>query len=192
LGREMYTEHEWYELSHILIVPAGGMAQADNEAKGEARSMATQVLRECNNDPSCFEDKVKELSADEKTKGIGGKLGACHDEPLNPEIPDEIFIHQQVKQANIGRGQFTPVFATARGYHIVRVDAVHPQRIPDFREVRSRIEYDYIRAQAKLTTDIWLRELVRHSRIKRFMFEEMGKKSDDLPEDNFHLPKGEN
>jgi parvulin-like peptidyl-prolyl isomerase len=205
LARDQYSEPAWYEISHILI-PAPA-SNADDTAKLQARMFADDVLKECNNHPEAFEELAVKSSEDVSTRQRGGLLGACYvDGRPNPNqlynasdvlSADDIkIIYEELKSRKIERGHIAPeAIRTSRGFHIVRADAVHPERKVDFEEVRDKLRYDYVTQHAKMICDIWLQQLEtdNESRIKRYFGQDDRKLEltrDDVP-DNWDksLPK---
>ena len=199
LSRPDYADPAWFEISHILIVPTGGMLKADKPARLGARSIADQLFLQCRENGDNFEQMVQTYSDDAETKARAGSLGACysdgHRDPTQLRNASDVLgsddvraIYSEIAKTKAARGQF--VFAqTSRGYHVVRVDAVHPERQVDFNEVQARLERDYLTERAKMYSDIWLRELNNQARIKRFIGSPQADKPEGEVRDNFPLPK---
>ena len=205
LARENYSDPAWFEISHILI-PAPP-SDADDAAKLQALNFRTDLFNECNNHPEHFEDIAVKSSEDATTRQRRGMLGACYVDGLpNPNqlynaaavlsADDVKIIYEEIKRNNVQRGHIAPeMIRTSQGYHIVRVDAVHPERQADFEDVKERIKYDYLTQHAKMICDIWLRqlELDNEPRIKRFYGEDPHKMElprDDVPDNwDSKLPK---
>ena len=204
LARDGYIEPAWFEVSHIQVVPRGGMGNVNKIARQDARIIAESIRQQCADRPENFEALVAEFSEDQDSKRLGGLLGACYaDGRPNPNqirnaadrlSPDDVkAIYSEIKNHNVERGHFTPVIATSRGFHVIRVDAVHPERKMDFKEALPRLIMDYMNEFAKVNCDIWLKELeVEHkARIKRFIGDEkytLELGHDDIP-DGLDIPK---
>jgi parvulin-like peptidyl-prolyl isomerase len=204
LASDAYTEPSWFEVSHIQVVPRGGMGNVDKIARQDALSIASGILQQCNQNPERFEALVAEHTGDEDSKRLRGLIGACYaDGRPNPNqihnaadrlsADDVKSIYSEIKKQNVERGHFTSVIATSHGFHIIRVDAVHPERKMDFKEALPRLIMDYLNEFAKVNCDIWLKELeIEHkARIKRFIGEEkhtLEIAHDDIP-DGLEIPK---
>ena len=67
----------------------------------------------------------------------------------------------------------------------MRVEQRYPERIPEFREVRARVERDYLAARGALYLNVWLRAMQQQAKVQRFLY-----KVDTLiPPDYFPLPE---
>jgi parvulin-like peptidyl-prolyl isomerase len=199
LSRPDYADPAWFEISHILIVPTGGMAKADKPARLGARSIADQLFLQCRENADNFEQMVQTYSEDKETKARAGSLGACyadgHRDPAQLRNAADVLssedvrmIYSEILKTKAARGQFVFV-QTTRGYHVVRVDAVHPERQVEFKEVEARLMRDYLTERAKMYSDIWLRELNNQARIKRYVGTHQSEKTEGEVRDNFPLPK---
>ena len=199
ISRPDYAVPAWYDISHIMIVPTGGMQKSDKSAKLSALTIADQLWRQCVNNPELFDQFVPLHSQDEKTKSRGGNLGAClSDGRRDPNqlrnavdvisSEDAKLIYDAISKGKVARGQFILV-KTMSAYHVVRVDTVHPERQVDFEEVLGRLQRDFLTERAKMYSDIWLRELNIQARVKRFI----GTAQNEAPKgevpDKFPLPK---
>ena len=190
LARDFYSEPLWYELSHILIKPTGGMGKADENARLQAKLMADQVCRSCMANPGSFAQLVRDFSMDlPANKANGGFLGACYPEVRSSDFLEAPRIYAELRKQKLQRGQFSAPIATARGWHIVRIDAVHPETRAEFEQVKARVERDFLLERARMYTDIWLRSLTAQAKVKRFLFQRNFAVIEDLPPDNFQPPK---
>ena len=191
MARQRYDVPAWYEISHVLIVPTGGMAKADANAHLQARLIAEQVYKNYVADPGSFPQLVQDFSMDSAAnKGRGGSLGACYPDERNSYLPEGPLLHAEIKKQNLEKGQVSTTIRSSMGYHIIRVDSVHPERQAEFGEVKSRIEKDYLQERAKMYSDIWLRALNAQAKVKRFLFAPPPDASEEnsLPPDNFTVP----
>jgi len=164
LTRDAYAEPDWFEVSHILIVPEGGMKNADKNALLKAVTNAEQVRRTYALAPDQWNQLVSLYSNDSaENKARGGSLGACYYDDRSTNIPDGQALHlaivEQRLQPQVGMAS-TPI-KTSRGFHIVKIDKVHRSRAPEFDELKTRLQRDYINERAKMYTDVWLRALKR-------------------------------
>ena len=99
----------------IVIAP-----QPTKEAKEVARVKAESLLAELKSGAD-FEKLAKRESMDPLTKETGGDLGWSRRGKQAPEFERWAFTTPP--------GQLTPVFETAYGYHIVRVERVQPGEV---------------------------------------------------------------
>lgn len=190
LARELYSEPAWYELSHILIKPTGGMDKADENARLQARLVADQVYRSCAAKPESFPQLVQDYSMDAaENKARGGALGPCYPEVRSPEFVEAPRLYAELRKQHLQRGQISAPIMTPRGWHIVRVDAVHPEVRAEFEQVKERVERDYLQEQAKMYVDLWLRALTAQAKVKRFLFRSGAPILDEMPPDNFPVPR---
>ena len=191
MAREQYDEPVWYELSHILIVPTGGMENADSTAHLQAKLIAEQVYKNYVAEPGSFPQLVQDFSMDSVVnKSRGGGLGTCYPDTRNASLPEGPLIYAEIKKQNLEKGQTSTPIRSSMGYHIIRVDAVHPERQVEFEEVKARLERDYLQERAKMYSDVWLRALNAQARVKRFLFDRNSetKGEKELPPDNFTVP----
>ena len=191
LAREQYGDPAWYDISHILIVPTGGMDKANDNARGQAKILADFVAEQCVANaakPTGFQELVRQWSMDtDQNKARGGKLGACHADNRDPDIPAEIY--GEIEKQKLEPGQFSVPIRTSKGYHIVRIDSKHAARPADFKEARPRLEHDYLQERAKMYSDLWLQALTTQATIKRYLFAPANPVENDPVPDNFHVPK---
>ncbi|HYG77212.1 MAG TPA: peptidylprolyl isomerase [Planctomycetota bacterium] len=194
LARESYIEPASYDLSHILIVPSGGMEKADKTAMLGAVNIIEEVRRSYLSNPIAanWAKLVRDFSMDSAAnKARAGRLPPTYPDGRNPDYPEGPAIYAEVKRQALQRGQVSAPFRTFRGYHIVLVDGVHPARQLEFHEVRDRVERDYLQERAKMYVDVWLRGLTSAAKIRRFysssgLAPDAGQSS--IP-DKFDLPK---
>ncbi|MBI3830326.1 MAG: peptidylprolyl isomerase [Planctomycetes bacterium] len=96
-----------------------------------------------------------------------------------PEIYDEL-----AKQ-NYEKGQVSEPIVSRFGVHLIQIVRRIPARLPDFSEVRDRVERDYLRGRAGLSLDIWLRSMKNQAKVERFMYNQ---EKIEIPE-TLPLPK---
>jgi parvulin-like peptidyl-prolyl isomerase len=191
LSREFYKESAWYEISHILIVPNGGMDSADSNAHLQAKLIIDQIYRlyVANPTKENFEKLVTEYSMDEAmNKNSGGRLPNCFPESRNIDFPEGPAIYREISAQKLERGQASSPVKTVRGYHIVRIDNVHPETPAEFNNVKSRIEKDYLNERAKMYTDVWLRALNNQAKVTKHLFGDGDAIQRGMPPDNFPVP----
>ena len=105
----------------IVIMP-----QPTAAAKEAARAKAESILVQLKNGAD-FEQLAKRVSMDPQTKETGGDLGWARRGENVPEFDRWLFGGTFL--AALAPGQLSPVFETARGFHIVRVDRVNAAEV---------------------------------------------------------------
>jgi len=100
----------------IVVAPRPSPA-ADSAARAKADSILVQLQHGAD-----FAEMAKRYSMDPGTKNVGGDLGwNRRGSGLVPEFEAMMF--------SLRPGQLSPVFRTAFGYHIIRVDRVQPSEV---------------------------------------------------------------
>jgi hypothetical protein len=206
LARDAYNEPTWYELSHILIVPKGGMEKAEKEALAQALALADQIRRTYEKDPESFPVLVQTFSNDtDANKKRNGSLGPCFPTGFSPGtgVSMNVFetgsalkpsegaqFYAEVSRQNLEQKQqlSSPIRST-RGFHLLRVEKVHPAQKVQFKDVRDRVRRDYLFERAKMYLDIWLRGLKEHAAVKNFL--DKTHPDDGLPPDKPFVPEPE-
>lgn len=191
LARELYSEPPWYEVSHILIKPTGGMDKADDSARLQARLVADQVYKDCVASPDKFPQFVQDYSMDTAANKAGqGRLGQCYPDVRSPDFLEAPQLYTEIRKQNLQRGQISTPIRSARGWHILHIDGVHAEMRAEFDQAKARVERDYLQERAKMYTDLWLRALTAQAKVKRFLFQRSGAPViEDLPPDTFKVPK---
>jgi peptidyl-prolyl cis-trans isomerase D len=138
-NRAQFGVEESREASHILV-----SVEADSGAPGKekARARAEQLSRELQKKPAGFAEAAKKHSADPGSATQGGSLGRITRGAMKdvPEFEKALFA--------LKPGQVSEPVESKLGYHIIRVDAVHPGQVKPLEEVRESIEKELKRAQA--------------------------------------------
>jgi parvulin-like peptidyl-prolyl isomerase len=194
LARENYNTPERYDVSHILIIPTGGMNKARGDDKSMAAITAQAVYDQLKADPDSFAVMVRDFSMDSAAnKGSNGKVGACY--AFMPDNPENEAIYREIKAQKLEEGMFTTPFAGERGFHIARLDKIHKERTTEFEFVKDQVKTDYLNERAKSFVDIWLRALKdpldnpEAAKVKVFLNPENEGRGSDMPRDNFPLPR---
>jgi parvulin-like peptidyl-prolyl isomerase len=176
LAQENYREPVAFRVSHILIAAGPG---ADAEAQRAAQALARQMRAQLLDGHKTWEELVA-FSQDEATKEINGALPR-----LGADTKTWPALYAALAAGNYEKGQIPDPIRTRAGYHIVRVEQRYPERIPEFREVRARVERDYLAARGALCLNVWLRAMQQQAKVQRFLY-----KVDTLiPPDYFPLPE---
>ena len=192
IAREQYEQPAAYDISHILLVPSGGMDRAAPRAHAEALDIANFIRQQyaAKPDVNGFTKLVTQFSMDSaENKLHGGKMGLCFADGRNPAIPPQVY--GEIERQKLAVGNISEPIRTYLGYHIVRIDAKHPARTVDFDEVKPKLLRDYLQERAKMHSDIWLRALTARAAIKRYLFATPNDNNNTgaMPPDNFPLPK---
>jgi len=190
MARSQYSQSPWFEISHIMIVPSGGMLRAKEPEQQAALMIADRIYQQLQRAPDSFAQMVEQYSDDTaENKANHGKLGPCYSDVVPLELPESLYFFAQIKALNLEAGQFTPPLKSARGYHIVRLDRKHPAIQADYAEKRDQVERDYINEQAKYYADVWVRALNSRAIVKHFLYKpNLFVEPNELPE-NFNVPK---
>ncbi len=190
MAREQYSQSAWFEISHILIVPAGGMLRADAAAKLTAGSIADNIYRQFLAKPESWAQLVEQYSDDTPAnKANHGKLSGCYIDFTPPDVPESEQFYHEIKKTNLEAGMATPPLKSARGFHIVRLDRKHGAQQAEFNDKRKQVELDFINEQAKYYADVWLRALNSRAIVKHFLYKPtLVYDAGDIP-DNFPIPK---
>ncbi|MFH0937784.1 MAG: peptidylprolyl isomerase [Planctomycetota bacterium] len=192
IARDAYGEPSWYEASHILIQPVGSMEKADKFAMQQALQIAEQIRKEAVANPENFPKLVETWSFDTpENKKMGGSLGAIYSDAHNSSLIEGPQLYREIKKQNLEKGQISAPLRSPRGFHILRVDKIHPERKVEFYEVKKRVERDYLQERAKMYTDLWLRALKSQAKVRNFLIKESAEDNHRLPLDRFPLPQPE-
>jgi len=121
-NQQEFLVPEYLEARHILV-----------ETKSQAQDIRRRLL-----DGASFDELAAELSLDKQTSGNGGRLNGKiqRGAPIKglgnlPDFTEACF--------QLDVGEPSQPIKTEMGYHIVIVDAVHPESVRPFDEVKSEI-----------------------------------------------------
>lgn len=127
-----------------ILIPSGadGLKQA-NDVHAQAVAKNT---------PETFDQLATKYSKDDY-RVMGGEIGWKHRGSMDPEIEKQAFA--------LRAGQLSPVFETKSGYHVLRVEAIQPERLVPLAEVRKKV-----REQLKQDKKVKLSKTL-HERVYR-------------------------
>ncbi|PMP67466.1 MAG: hypothetical protein C0190_03235 [Thermodesulfobacterium geofontis] len=131
-NKENYKEPEGIHIKHILIFVSKDADNATEErALKKANEIREKLLKGAN-----FEELAKMYSDDTGSKNKGGDLGIIRKGQTIPEFEKEIF--------KLKPGEISTPIKSPYGYHIVKVEEIIPERIPDFEEIKNVVKEDYL------------------------------------------------
>jgi hypothetical protein len=128
---------EWYEANaEQLTIPTSYRAAhcyltVHDESKPERQAEMAAIAERVRSGGQTFEAAVLAFSEDERTKRRGGDLGWFNAERMPADFM------AAVKAQTVG--EVGPVVRTALGWHLIRVTATAPARVPSFEEVAAEI-----------------------------------------------------
>lgn len=125
---QRFTSPEERSASHILISTAGV-----DEAK--AKKEADDLYENLKANPKLFNQLAKEHSDDPGSAQKGGALGFFGRGVMVPEFEQAVFSGK--------KGDILPPVKSAFGFHIIRIDDIHPAALKPMNSVRSEIEALY-------------------------------------------------
>lgn len=133
--KQYYTEHqaefgtqEQRQAAHILITVA---KQATDAEKQAAQAKAEKVLQLVKQSPSQFAALAKQYSQDPGSAANGGDLGMFGRGSMVKPFEDSVF--------SLKVGEISGLVQTDFGYHIIKVLAIKPAKIPALSEVKGMI-----------------------------------------------------
>ena len=192
MARDQYSQTEWFEIAHILIVPTGGMLRMDKDAQLTARLIADKIYQQFQAKPESWAELVDMYSDDTpENKARHGLLSGCYADRNPPDVPESEQFYNEIQSQKLEAGMATPPLRSARGFHIVRLIRKHKAVQADFAEKRKQVEQDYINEKAKFYADVWVRALNNRAIVKHFLYKPTLAFDEDtltIP-DNFKPPK---
>lgn len=133
--KQYYEEHqtefgtqEQRQASHILITVAKQASEADKLA---AKAKAEQILQQIKQSPANFASLAKQYSQDPGSATKGGDLGMFGRGAMVKAFEDSVF--------SLKVGEVSGLVQTDYGYHIIKLQAVKPAKIPSLAEMKSMI-----------------------------------------------------
>lgn len=133
--RKYYDEHhadfdvpEQRRAAHILIAVAAKATQAEQDA---AKAKAEQLLQQIKQNPAKFAELARKNSQDTGSAENGGDLGFIGRNMMVKPFEDAAFALKQDEISDLVKTDF--------GYHIVKLVAIKPAKLPPFDEVRESV-----------------------------------------------------
>ncbi|MCZ7644545.1 MAG: peptidyl-prolyl cis-trans isomerase [Planctomycetota bacterium] len=80
-------------------------------------------------------------------------------------------LYAALREGNFEKGQLTQPIRTREGYHVVRIRLRVTGRIPEFGEIKRRLERDFLKARASLFMNTWVLAMEKQAIVKRFLFQ---------------------
>jgi peptidyl-prolyl cis-trans isomerase C len=124
VGKEKFFLPEQRDASHILILTE---ARSEAEAAALAEQVETKIAAGAD-----FAALAREFSDDKVTKVRGGHIGWFTAKQMDPDFAGTAFALKKVGDIS------TPV-QSKFGYHIIRLDGIHPARQQTFDEVKEQL-----------------------------------------------------
>lgn len=115
---------ELREVSHILVSTQN---RSEAEALAKARLLRAQLIAE----PSRFEELAERESDDPSARNNRGRLG-----PVRPDFAEEF---RAAAQRLTKVGEISEPVRTGFGFHLIRLDAIHPEKRKSFDEVKAEL-----------------------------------------------------
>lgn len=137
-----YLVKKRYKAKHILVrtelnTLGGDDLSTDekekrlNESDAKAKTKAEGILKQIREEGKSFEDMAKEHSDDKMSGAKGGDLGQF---PKGTMVPEFEAALETMKPGDIS----DPV-QTAFGFHLIKLEEAHPQRMKPLEEVKEEI-----------------------------------------------------
>jgi peptidyl-prolyl cis-trans isomerase D len=134
--KQYYEEHaaefgtqEQRQAAHILIATS---KQASEEEKKAAHAKAEEVLKQVRQAPTKFAALAKQYSQDPGSSANGGDLGMFGRGAMVKPFEDSVF--------SLKTGEISGLVQSDFGYHIIKLVAIKPAKVPALSEVRGMIE----------------------------------------------------
>ncbi len=132
-----FSVPEEREASHILIAVAKDAPQAEIDA---AKAKALQIEQDLKKDPSRFAELAKQYSQDPGSAANGGSLGFFKRGMMVKPFDDAVF--------SMKAGEISAPVRTDFGFHIIRLDAVKPEKVKTIDEVHDEIVHEIRKQEA--------------------------------------------
>ncbi len=136
-NRKTYSKAEERDASHILIAVKADASEADRAA---ARKKAEELYAQVKANPAKFADLARQFSQDPGSAAQGGSLGAFARGTMVKAFDDAVF--------GMKVGDIVGPVQTDFGYHVIKLNAITPEQVRPFEEVKAQIETDLKRQQA--------------------------------------------
>lgn len=134
--KQYYEEHaaefgtqEQRQAAHILITTG---KQATDAEKKAALAKAEEVLKQVKQSPAKFSALAKQYSQDPGSAANGGDLGMFGRGAMVKPFEDSVF--------SMKAGEISGLVQSDFGYHIIKLLAIKPAKVPALQEVRGMIE----------------------------------------------------
>lgn len=162
LSRETYREPVSFHINQILLRLK---PDADPRTREDFSGMARDLRKECIEKRKTWE----EIAAAVRD---ANDLGAGRDATMILAEGNEKYaeVYQELVRANYETGQISEPIFSRHGVHLVKILKRISERMPEFSEVRDKVQRDYLRGRGSLYVDVWLRSMKNQARVQRFIF----------------------
>ncbi len=120
---EAFHSEEVLDVSHILV-------SSEQRSAEEALELALSIREQVLEDPSRFEDLVKQYSEDPSKASNGGRFPKMKRGQMVAPFEEQAFSMTEL-------GEVSEPVETAFGYHIIRLNAIYPSKPRPFEEVKA-------------------------------------------------------
>jgi len=162
LAQETYRVPSSFDISHYMLKLNHDISPLERENFLKLVQSLNQDLK----DERISWAALVAQSDHQESRGVGGHLGTLR-QGAGP-FPE---LYEELVKGNWEPRQDIPPIMTADAIHLVRLHTRHPDRIPEFAEVRGQVERDYLRGRAAIYLDVWLRSMKNQAVIQRHVFE---------------------
>lgn len=160
-NRDQFLQPPRWEFSHIFTAALRQEEPEDPKLKkrfhklqdmveSDARKKIEKALKEIQSGKS-FEDAAKEYSEHEETRQNGGKWGTM----ARDEMPQEIY----EAISKMKPGQTSGIVRSEYGFHILRLDATHPEEAVPLDQVKADLLNHLLKEEVKKEKDKLVQEL---------------------------------
>lgn len=143
------------ERLHLYAITIGVDPSSSPDQRQAARAKAEGLHRQIAAGGS-FESVARQHSTD-PSRTTGGDMGFFHRGSLAPAFEDVA--------RTLAPGQVSPVVETIYGFHLIRINEIHPSRRLRFDEVSTKLATELTDTRCKEATDAWLSRLRSTARI---------------------------
>jgi parvulin-like peptidyl-prolyl isomerase len=166
-NKERYDDPPRVTVSHIYIAkedPKTGRVRTATEIAQYIAMVRDGLMK-----GQDFGALAMRYSEDYDTKAVGGKLGTIDERSarssLEPSFVDAMMAMKP--------GQSGGPIETPRGHHFIHVSAREEGRRVEYERIKARVRVDYVEDRALLMRELFVRELMDRTTIKRFLPESL-------------------
>ena len=143
---DRFTEERQIQARHILFSVADS---ASDESKAATRSTAQEILERARGGED-FAALAEEYSQDTGTASKGGDLGFFGRGRMVKPFEEAAF--------GMGVGQISDLVETTFGFHIIKVQAIQPERIQPLEEVADKVTEELLEQKSRAIAEKRVRE----------------------------------
>lgn len=144
LNRDRYMTPETIDVTHILV-------DRKTRSKGEALELALELEARVNASPDDFEALVMQYSDDPSKAGNKGSFKGVKRGDMVPAFEKRAF--------ELAPGEVSEPVETPYGFHVIRLDAIHPPAPIPFEQVRVGLEREMKKRHLDRARDTYLMEV---------------------------------